>query len=59
MQAIKAAKKSREWGDKSCNHPKIEKEYYLGADTGDYVCTTCGLAMPENEWDIHKSGKSN
>ena len=29
------------WGNKPCEHPKLEKEYYLGSDTGDYVCTTC------------------
>jgi len=25
-----------------CQHPKLDKEYYLGAQTGDYVCTKCG-----------------
>ncbi|WP_199828548.1 hypothetical protein [Streptomyces sp. WM6372] len=35
----------REWADKGsppCEHPQIEKEYHLGSDTGDKVCTTCG-----------------
>lgn len=29
-------------GDKSCPSPMFEKEYYLGADTGDRVCSVCG-----------------
>ncbi|MBK5482681.1 hypothetical protein JFV29_12390 [Peribacillus sp. TH16] len=32
----------KDWGDKPSNHLRIVKEYYLGANTGDYVCTTCG-----------------
>lgn len=32
----------RAWGNKPCDHPSVEKEYYLGADTGDKVCTQCG-----------------
>lgn len=29
-------------GDLPCNHPSTDKEYDLGADTGDTVCTVCG-----------------
>jgi len=29
-------------GKRRCNHPSIEREYYLGSNTGDYVCSTCG-----------------
>jgi len=25
-----------------CSHDHFEKEYILGSDTGDYVCTGCG-----------------
>jgi len=42
MQSDKAAKLRKEWGNKPCNHPYVLKEYYLGAHTGDYVCTQCG-----------------
>lgn len=46
----KAARLRREWGDKPCDHPQIEKEYYLGSDTGDYVCIRCGrLVDPERQ----------
>lgn len=48
MQYEKAEQLQKEWGDKPCDHPFIEKEYYLGTSTGDRVCSTCGLsASPE------------
>jgi|WetSurMetagenome_2_1015567.scaffolds.fasta_scaffold197186_2 hypothetical protein len=31
-----------EWGNKFCNHPKFEKEYYNGAFLTSYVCNICG-----------------
>ncbi len=46
MQFDEAMRRRKAWGDKPCNHPKTEKEYYLGAATGDYVCTTCGGTWP-------------
>lgn len=42
MQAKKAANLRRAWGEKPCEHPAFEKEYILGAQTGDYICTQCG-----------------
>ena len=42
MQSKKAAQLRKDWGNQPCDHPNIEKEYYLGAQTGDYVCTSCG-----------------
>lgn len=42
MQNDKAQQLQRSWGDKPCEHKSVEKEYFLGAQTGDYVCTTCG-----------------
>lgn len=35
----------RAWGDKPCDHPSVDKEYYFGADTGDKVCTQCGRVV--------------
>ncbi len=50
MQMSEAAELRRKWKEKNgnaiCSHPDIEKEYYLGSHTGDYVCTTCG----ETHW---------
>ena len=48
MQADKAAKLREQWkaaGDKPCKHEKTEKEYDLGADTGDRVCSACGKTV--------------
>jgi len=38
-------------GNKVCTHPSIEKEYYLGAQTGDYVCTTCGYTATKETFE--------
>lgn len=41
----KGAQLRKEWaekGDPPCEHLVLDKEYYLGADTGDLICTTCG-----------------
>lgn len=37
-------------GSPACEHPQLVKEYYLGAQTGDKVCTTCGEVFVEQEW---------
>jgi hypothetical protein len=37
------------WGDKPCDHPGYDKEYYLGADTMDKVCTQCGKVLGAEE----------
>lgn len=39
----------REWlrkGNPPCDHPNVEREYYLGSHTGDERCTTCGATNP-------------
>ena len=48
MQSYQATQLRKNWGDKPCNHPNIEKEYYLGSATGDKVCSRCGkIFYPE------------
>lgn len=45
MQNSEANRLQEEWerkGNPPCDHPTIDKEYYLGSATGDYVCTVCG-----------------
>lgn len=45
MQMNEATKLREAWaakGNPECAHPDISKEYHLGAQTGDKVCTTCG-----------------
>ena len=41
----KAIKLRERWvakGNPPCDHPHLDEECYSGAQTGDYVCTTCG-----------------
>lgn len=52
MQMSKAEQLRRAWAEKGnppCEHPQLDREYYLGADTGDYVCTTCGTVFPDGK----------
>jgi hypothetical protein len=42
MEYYQALKLRNEWGDKPCDHPKLEKVYYTGAFLINYVCTKCG-----------------
>jgi hypothetical protein len=51
MQAKEARELRRQWGKAPCDHPEFDKEYDLGANTGDYVCTRCGKAFTEEEKD--------
>lgn len=51
MQAKTARRLREAWGDKPCNHPNLEKEYELGSDTGDYVCTSCGKSGWGRDWN--------
>lgn len=42
--------KLKENPDLKCTHPnKLEKEYYLGTHTGDYVCPICGESFTFEE----------
>lgn len=58
MQFDKAKNLREEWGNKPCDHPSLEKEYYLGADTSDYVCSTCGATFTRQEKEKIEEGKS-
>ena len=47
MQMRKAAALRDAWarkGNPPCEHPDLDREYDLGSNTGDYVCTVCGAA---------------
>jgi hypothetical protein len=43
MEYNKAQQIKEEWGNKPCDHPKFEKEYFKGAFLLNYVCTQCGM----------------
>jgi len=51
MQFEDAMKLKKLWGDKPCNHPTLEKEYEMGAATGDYCCTQCGQSGWGSDWN--------
>lgn len=57
MQHEEARALRKVWGDKPCDHPKVEKEYYLGSDTGDKVCTTCGREVGDDDFESSKTTK--
>ena len=42
MEYYVAQKIKEAWGKKPCEHPHLEKEYYVGAFLINYVCTQCG-----------------
>ncbi len=50
MQLEKAKNLREQWGDKHCDHPSTEKEYFLGSDTGDKVCSTCGKVVGDEDY---------
>lgn len=59
MQHEKAKSIRKSWGNKACNHPKVEKEYYLGTQTGDKVCTTCGREVGDPDFETSKKNTEN
>lgn len=42
MKLEEANERKENWGIRPCKHERLEKEYYMGAQTGDKVCVTCG-----------------
>lgn len=50
MQMDEASERRKEWGDKPCDHPQVVKEYFLGTNTGDFVCTQCGKSASSREY---------
>lgn len=42
------------WNGRLCSHPEWAKEYCCGFNTGDYICTQCGLLLTEKEYNDYK-----
>lgn len=59
MQSEQAASLRRSWGDKPCDHPGFSKEYYLSAQTGDYICGQCGNCFTREEVEQIKLRRKN
>ena len=57
MQYEEAKRLKDAWGNKPCSHPSFEKEYYLGAQTLDYVCIQCGEAFTKQEIETIEKGR--
>jgi hypothetical protein len=54
MQQKKAANLRDAWRDSGsppCDHASIDQEYYLGSQTGDWVCTKCGACHTYEEFE--------
>jgi hypothetical protein len=49
MQMHEAYRRQRKWGERPCDHPSVEPEYYHASHTGDYVCTVCGKVVEADE----------
>lgn len=58
MQLTKANQLRKAWGNAPCDHPNLEKEYFGGADTGDWVCTQCGRSFPRDQSDQNRDKQS-
>lgn len=58
IQFEEANELREKWGDKPCPHPSLTKEYYLSAQTGDYICTQCGTVFTKEEKDKLKNPNS-
>ncbi|MFZ7134136.1 MAG: hypothetical protein ACOWWR_17465 [Eubacteriales bacterium] len=53
MQNKDAIELRKRWlakGNPPCDHPELEREYFLGADSGDYVCLICGESGWGSDW---------
>ena len=42
MEYVVAQKLKDSWNKKPCDHPHLEKEYYVGAFLINWICTQCG-----------------
>jgi hypothetical protein len=52
MQSDRGNRLRKAWAEKGnppCDHATLDKEYYLGADTEDLICTTCGETWWRND----------
>jgi hypothetical protein len=62
VQMDEADSVRRQWeqaGRPACAHEKLDREYYLGSNTGDYVCLTCGETFSPAERDALWQAKRN
>jgi hypothetical protein len=49
MQHDETERLKRQNAGAECDHDEVTKEYYFGAQTGDWVCKTCGESFSPSE----------
>lgn len=60
MEYYATQKIREEWGDKPCDHPRLEKMYYSGAFLISYVCVRCGREFTiAQKMDIYEERKKS
>lgn len=67
MYTDEVEKLVKEWGDKPCTHPVLEREYYRGnhltnyedKKTDDWVCTQCGAVFTRAEKEAIEAAREN
>ncbi len=51
MKMQEAQNLQEKFGNNACDHMVLEKEYHLGAATGDYVCKQCRKSGWGSDWN--------
>lgn len=52
IQSSEARELVKKNAGEPCDHDHpLEKEYYLGSSTGDYICTNCGTSGNGRNWN--------
>ena len=46
-------------GNPSCSHPTLDREYFRGKDTYNYVCMVCGQSFTHDEWEREIKKRDN
>jgi hypothetical protein len=59
MQNSKAQEIREKWGEEQYSHPFLEKEYYLGANTLDFICSVCGQEFTKEEKEKIERGRNS
>ena len=49
MEMSQAVSQRYAWGTRPCDHIRLEREFYNGTATGDYVCAQCGHSFTKQE----------
>jgi hypothetical protein len=58
MQTEEAKQLRQFWGDRLCDHPQLDKEYFKTIMTGHYFCVQCGKEFRYEEVDRKQDRES-